>query len=180
MNIRGTRVWISGGTRVWISGVRWYEYLGYAGMNIRGYEGMNIRGKMVWISGVRGYKYQGVRGYEYPGYEGMNIRGTRVCISGVRRYEYPNTRHHYTCHQTLYYDVPIPPHLSLNPILWRPHPTTPVCTSAHLKGVIASISSKLPNQGIMQHGSRTDIIKFRYNTCLYVIYITNKYTCKED
>ena len=65
MNIRGTRVSISGVR----GGVRGYQYPGY--------EGINIRGTRVPISGVRGY--------EYSGYEGMNIRGTRVCIFGVLR-----------------------------------------------------------------------------------------------
>ena len=87
MNIRGTRVYISG--------VQGNEYPGY--------KGINIRGRRVCISGVRGWEIRGTRvgdpgyeggrsglwgsydeygdrniqgmNYKYRNYDGMNIRG---------------------------------------------------------------------------------------------------------
>ena len=98
-------VWISGvrwgvnirSTRVCISGVRGSAYPGYDGCEYPEYKGMHIQGTREWISGVRECEYQGYEcectrvwisgvrecdypGYEceYPGYESVNIRGTRV------------------------------------------------------------------------------------------------------
>ena len=104
MNIRGTRISISG--------VRGYQYPGYEGINIKGRGYINIRGTKIWIQGyeypgyegmrVRGYEYLGyeginiwgmrVRGYKYLGYECINILGTRVYISGVGKYECTRVR----------------------------------------------------------------------------------------